>query len=80
MNERNRLAWRCRRGMLELDLVLESFLAQGYDRLTMTEQADFTRLLELPDQELFEALLGIRQLKERDLAHVITRIRATTAF
>lgn len=79
MNQRNRLAWRCRRGMLELDLLLEGFLAQGYDELNTSEQADFGRLLELPDQELLEALLGTRQLKDRDLTHVITRIRNTSA-
>lgn len=79
MSEHSRLAWRCRRGMLELDLLLEGFLQHGYDSLSRAEQEDFNRLLELADQELLNGLLGIEQLKDERLAHVITRIRASVA-
>jgi antitoxin CptB len=29
---RNRLYWKCRRGLLELDLVLQRFIPDDYDR------------------------------------------------
>ncbi|MEW6646962.1 MAG: succinate dehydrogenase assembly factor 2 [Pseudomonadota bacterium] len=72
-----RLVWRCRRGMLELDLLLEGFLQRGYAALNERQQRDFQRLLELPDQELLEYLLGSKQATDGDLAHVIACIRHT---
>jgi len=61
--------------MLELDLLLEGFLRRGYGALDERQQRDFERLLELPDQELLEYLLGSTQAKDGDLAHVIACIR-----
>lgn len=75
--KQRRLHWRCRRGMLELDILLEEFLRHGYAALAPRQHADFERLLELPDQELLEYLLGHRQPMDGDLAHVIACIRHT---
>ncbi len=78
--EISRLRWRCRRGMLELDLLLQPFLDSGYEELDEVEQALFLELLELPDQELFEQLMEIKEPEEKELSHVITKIRhAATA-
>jgi antitoxin CptB len=54
----SRLRWRCRRGMLENDLVLTRFLdargaAIGEDELAMLDV-----LLDLPDQELWDLIAG----------------------
>ena len=55
---RAKLRWRCRRGMKELDLLLERFLAQAFDDLN-DEQLDLLeRLLESPDQDLLGWLSG----------------------
>ena len=76
----SRLRWRCRRGMLELDLLLQPFLDSGYEELNEAEQGLFLQLLELPDQELFEQLMEIKQPEEKELSRVITKIRhAATA-
>lgn len=48
-----RLRWRCRRGMLELDLVLGRFLQHYCAKLTAQQLAEFDVLLDLPDQELW---------------------------
>jgi antitoxin CptB len=48
-----RLRWRCRRGMLELDLVLARFLQQHCARLTARQLVEFDTLLDLPDQDLW---------------------------
>jgi len=41
----DRLRWRCRRGLLELDVVLKNFLDQGYASLTPVEREAFDKLL-----------------------------------
>ncbi len=57
--QRRRLQWRCRRGMLELDLLLQRFVATAcYDGLTAKQRRDFEELLELPDTLLLEYLMG----------------------
>jgi len=50
----NRLRWRCRRGMLELDLVLERFLEENYAGLTVQQRQEFESLLELEDHKLWQ--------------------------
>lgn len=44
--------------MLELDVFLQRFLQRGYEALSEDERAIFFELLEYPDQELLELLLG----------------------
>ena len=52
----NRLRWHCRRGMLELDLLLTRFLETRFATLDTAQLREFERLLELEDQELWERL------------------------
>jgi antitoxin CptB len=54
----DRIRWRCRRGLLELDLVLEAFLARGYGRLDAGQRRLFNELLEQPDNDLLDLALG----------------------
>lgn len=51
-----RLAWRCRRGMLELDIVLQRFMVKHFNDLTLDELSAFDVILELPDNEFWSAL------------------------
>jgi len=69
------LKWRCRRGMLELDVFLQRFLQNGYAGLSAAERETFFELLDYPDQELLELLLG--QIHALDPAHnaIAERIR-----
>ena len=53
-----RLAWSCRRGMKELDLVLSGWLQQRYSAATPAERATFEAFLELPDPQIAGYLLG----------------------
>ncbi|MDP2153396.1 MAG: succinate dehydrogenase assembly factor 2 [Methylotenera sp.] len=55
--EQRRFAWRCRRGLLELDIVLQNFVLYQYDALTLDELQVFDALLALPDNE-FWALIN----------------------
>ena len=70
-----RLRWRCRRGMRELDTLLMRYLDQDYARAASVERAAFTRLLELPDPDLFGYLVGRGEAAEGPMRDVIARIR-----
>ena len=78
-SQRGRLFWQCRRGMLELDLVLQAFLDQHYDLADAEEQRAFETLLNYPDPLLLEFVMGHMMPADPVLAHVVTRLRGTSA-
>jgi antitoxin CptB len=49
----DRIRWDCRRGMLELDMVLVHFLERDFERLTPQEIEAFKGLLAYPDPDLW---------------------------
>jgi len=53
-----RLRWRCRRGLLENDLILARFLDRRGDALNEQEAAALDRLLDLSDNDLWDVLSG----------------------
>lgn len=58
MKNLERIRWRTRRGLLELDILLESFVKTGYIKLDETERVAFETLLDLPDNTLLDLLMG----------------------
>lgn len=52
------MRWRCRRGMLELDLVLNAFVARHLASLDAPQTAALLRLLDRIDPELFDLVMG----------------------
>ncbi len=58
MKEIERVRWRCRRGMLELDIVLARFVENHYAVLDAAARSDFDRLLDMPDAELWDIITG----------------------
>lgn len=70
-----RLAWRCRRGMLELDLLLAGFLERGYAELSAADRSGFDELLNCEDAVLLEYLLGRLRPADPRLACVVAAIR-----
>ena len=79
LHSRNRLAWQCRRGMRELDVLLNSFLKHRYVRLDARERDSFARLLEYPDAVLLEWLMGRMIPADKDVADIVQEIRHTAA-
>lgn len=71
--QRARIAWRCRRGLLELDLILQRFLATHYPVLNESERACFARLLEESDAELWEWIQGAEPMPE--YRELVARLR-----
>ena len=53
-----RVRWRCRRGLLELDIVLGRFIGQCYADLDEAQQTAFDALLDMPDNELWDMIAG----------------------
>lgn len=49
----DRIRWDCRRGMLELDIVLAQFMEQNFERLTPQEVDVFKGLLAYSDPDLW---------------------------
>ena len=74
--EYNRVRWASRRGMLELDLVLEPFVQDCYPQLPAEEQRLYRRLLECEDQELFGWFLGRIRPEDKELAQIVDTVLA----
>ena len=53
-----RVSWRCRRGLLELDIVLQRFVTRNYRALDVEQVAVFDRLLDRTDNDLWDLLCG----------------------
>jgi antitoxin CptB len=57
-HEMSRLRWRCRRGLLENDLLIERFFSRHGSTLTAAQARALSALMELGDNELLDLLLG----------------------
>lgn len=64
--ESRRLTWRCRRGLLELDIVLQRFVAEYYEGLSVAELSAFDTMLALPDND-FWALVSSKNAQPINL-------------
>ena len=73
--ELGKLRWRCRRGMKELDVLLERYLDERFGGASNLEQAAFGRLLETQDTVLYAYCLGSER-PPPEFAAVIERIVA----
>ena len=56
-----RVRWRCRRGLLELDIVLGRFIEQRYPALDDEQCVVFDELLDYPDTELWDLITGKKE-------------------
>ena len=75
--DKNRLFWASRRGMLELDLILQPFLEKIYPGLPAVDQQRYHRLLDCEDQELFGWFLRKTDPEDPDLRRIVQIIRDT---
>jgi len=53
-----RLRWRCRRGLLELDIILGRFVENYYANLDDEQKIEFDVLLDLSDNSLWDRITG----------------------
>lgn len=78
MSRANRIRWRCRRGMLELDLILLQFFDTHYAQLPAAEQQTFEALLQLQDDALLTMISG-EEVGEPRFANLLGRLRQCCA-
>ncbi len=72
----DRLKWKCRRGLLELDLVLERFLTRDASALDPEGLERFSALLELQDNDLWDIVNGRSERYDERLGDIVARLRA----
>ncbi|PPD34729.1 MAG: succinate dehydrogenase assembly factor 2 [Methylomonas sp.] len=75
----NKLRWRCRRGALELDVMLLRYLEGCYMSADEFDQQSFIKLLEREDTELLRYLIGENAEYPSELTKIILKIRALSA-
>ncbi|MBT8438977.1 MAG: succinate dehydrogenase assembly factor 2 [Gammaproteobacteria bacterium] len=69
--------WQCRRGMLELDLLLNNFVDKKAAGLSLQQKHAFTLLLSYPDQTLLDLLLGNSISSDPAISVLVSQIRST---
>lgn len=74
--ELKKLRWRCRRGMRELDQLLERWLDRAWRQSPTAERETFLRLLDTEDDKLWRWFLGHEASADAELTALIERIRS----
>ena len=62
----SKLRWRCRRGLLENDLLIDRFFKQHPAGLTRWQADGLTQLMELNDNDLLDVNLRRKELGDVD--------------
>jgi antitoxin CptB len=70
--------WQCRRGMLELDLLLNNFVDKKVNSLSEQEKQSFELLLSYPDQTLLDLLLGNSVSSDPVISIIVQQIQSTS--
>lgn len=68
------LRWRCRRGMKELDKLLEDYLLNHFETSSPADQDAFQTLLTLPDPLLYGYLFQGLDPEENSLQNIVNQI------
>jgi antitoxin CptB len=71
MKELERARWRCRRGLLELDIVLLRFMDKYYTQLNEVELQQFEELLSLSDNELWDLIAEKKKIEDDEVQYVL---------
>ena len=69
----SRLKWKCRRGLLELDLVLQDFVENHLEEKDLDALND---LLDLEDNDLWEIVSGRSDRFDARHGGIVARLRA----
>lgn len=74
------LVWRCRRGVRELDVLFDRFLKNEYHELSIDEQADFQRLLDIQDPVIMDWLLGRYMAEDDGLERIVAKLKVLSGL
>ena len=75
ITEYSELKWRCRRGMLELDILLNSYLDKNYETMSQQQGAVFSDVLDYPDKVSLDLLMGEMQSSDQSVNALVQSIR-----
>lgn len=75
INDKARIQWACRRGMLELDISIMPFFRFEYDGLNDDDKRLFIQLLEHPDPDLFNWMMNHGQPARPELQRIVRLIQ-----
>lgn len=75
----SKVRWQCRRGMLELDMLLHKFYDSQYQHLNDEDKALFSTLLQYPDHDLYQLLMGSEEPENIHLKPIIYLIKNENA-
>lgn len=75
----SRVKWACRRGMLELDILLAPFVDNSYQSLSEEDKQTFIQLLACEDPELFAWFMGHETCDDPQLAQMVIKVRGRSA-
>ena len=76
MSELDKIRWHCRRGLLELDLILERFNERHLSALDAGQLDRYRELLELQDNDLLDLVMGRSTSPDRRHDYVLQLLRA----
>ena len=81
MKNLERVRWRSRRGLLELDIVLGRFVEAHYAGLDEKEKQVFEVLLDMPDNPLWDMITGraepgVQEATQGEQQALLEKIRA----
>lgn len=70
-SEERQLVWQCRRGLKELDVLLEPFMAHHYRELDAQDQTLFKQLLTHEDVDLLSWFMQYLPPEDPDMVHIV---------
>lgn len=70
-DDERRLRWQCRRGLKELDVLLEPFMEEHYRDASPEEQALFQRLLAEEDVDLLAWFMQYTVPEDAEMARIV---------
>ncbi|MFT8229723.1 MAG: succinate dehydrogenase assembly factor 2 [Enterobacterales bacterium] len=73
--KKSKIYWSCRRGILELDLIIIPFFLYYFDKLILTDKISFIKLLNYNDSDLFNVIIKNDYPKDKNLIHIIDLIK-----
>ena len=76
MKHLERVRWRARRGLLELDIVLGRFIETHYAQLDADGRQTFEALLDMPDNPLWDMISGRLEAAPGEQQALLEKIRA----
>ena len=75
MKNLERVRWRSRRGLLELDIILGRFIDASYMQLNEAELLVFEALLDMPDNPLWDMIAGRQSATQEDQILLLEKIK-----